>query len=157
ESLGWIMRSEVKYVSFGSRILKLTNLSKKLFPSGFTKGDVIAYYREIAPAVLPHLEQRPLTLKRYPDGAMQAYFYEKKCPQSAPGWLATAKIEGVRYCVINDLPSLVWTANLASIELHVSLSCAEDMPHPTCIVFDLDPGEPAGLLESSAVALRVRT
>jgi bifunctional non-homologous end joining protein LigD len=143
--------------------LRLSNRDKVLYPqTGFTKGDLIDYYAMIAPALLPHLAGRPLTLKRYPDGVEGEHFYEKRCPRHRPNWVKTAPIwserqrEPIEYCVVEDLPTLIWIANLADIELHPSLSLAQDMGTPTAIVFDLDPGEPAGLRECCRVALRIR-
>jgi bifunctional non-homologous end joining protein LigD len=145
------------------RTLKLTNRAKVMYPrSGFTKGELIDYYAAIAPVLLPHLAGRPLTLKRYPDGVEGEYFYEKRCPPHRPDWVRTAAIASERgrgtidYCVAEDLPTLLWAANLADIELHTSLSRAERMDRPTAIVFDLDPGAPAGLRECARVALWIR-
>jgi bifunctional non-homologous end joining protein LigD len=150
-------------VDVEGRQLNLTNLDKVLYPkAGFTKGEVVAYYQGIAPYLLPHLAGRPLTLKRYPNGVEGHFFYEKRCPSYRPDWMATAEIwsdrnDGiVNYCVVEDLASLVWVANTASLELHPSLSRAEDMPHPSAVAFDLDPGPPAGPVESARVALRLR-
>ncbi len=143
--------------------LKLTNRAKVMYPrSGFTKGELIDYYAAIAPVLLPHLAGRPLTLKRYPDGVEGQHFYEKRCPAHRPDWVRTAAIASERgrgtidYCVAEDLPTLLWAANLADIELHTSLSRAERMDRPTAIVFDLDPGAPAGLRECARVALWIR-
>ncbi|HEV2075118.1 MAG TPA: DNA ligase D [Thermoleophilaceae bacterium] len=145
------------------RRLKLSNLQKVLFPAtGFTKGRLVEYYARIAPAVLPHLHGRPLTLKRYPNGVEAEHFYEKQCPSHRPDWVATAAIRSERerrtidYCLANDLPTLVWLANLADMELHPSLSLAEAIERPTTLAFDLDPGEPAGILDCARVALWVR-
>jgi bifunctional non-homologous end joining protein LigD len=150
----------VPRVRVGERQLDLSNLDKVLYPSGFTKGEVIGYYQAIAPVLLPHLSQRPLTLKRYPNGVDAGYFYEKRCPGHRPDWFQTAIVHSsdgdVPYCVVDDLPSLVWVANLASLELHTPLACAADMATPTMMVFDLDPGPPAGVVEASGVALRLR-
>ena len=133
-----------------------------LYPSGFRKGEVIDYYVRIAPALLPHLAGRPLTLKRYPNGTDAGHFYEKRCPEHRPGWVDTAPIWSERedgeinFCVCNDLPTLVWVAQLASLELHPSLSLAERMETPTTLAFDLDPGEPATIVECAHVGLRLR-
>jgi bifunctional non-homologous end joining protein LigD len=146
-----------------SRRLKLSNLDKVLYPeSGFTKGQVIDYYTRIAPVLLPHLRQRPLTLKRYPNGVDAGYFYEKQCPGHRPDWVATAPVWSGRnertidFCLVNDLPTLVWVANLASLELHTALHRAPDLSRPDSVVFDLDPGEPAGMAECVTVALELR-
>jgi bifunctional non-homologous end joining protein LigD len=150
-------------VEVEGRRLKLSNLDKVLYPAvGFTKGQVIDYYTRIAPAVLPHLCDRPLTLKRYPDGVDGPFFYEKQCPSHRPDWVRTAPIWSghtkrvIQFCLANDLPTLVWTSNLADLELHTSLSLAEDVMRPTMIAFDLDPGSPAAILECAQVALLLR-
>jgi bifunctional non-homologous end joining protein LigD len=136
------------------RRLKLSNWDKVLFPqTGFTKGDLVAYYARLAPAVLPHLRDRPLTLKRYPNGVEAPYFYEKQCPSHRPEWVQTVSIGSVDYTLAQDRPSLIWLANLADIELHTSLSLARAPERPTMLVFDLDPGAPAGILECCEVAL----
>ena len=128
-----------------------------LYPAvGFTKGQVIDYYTRVAPAVLPHLRGRPLTLKRYPNGVEAPHFYEKNCPSHRPDWVRTAHVGGIDYCLCADLPTLVWAANLADLELHPSLSLAERIERPTAMAFDLDPGEPAGVLECREVALLLR-
>jgi bifunctional non-homologous end joining protein LigD len=136
------------------RRLKISNWDKVLFPrTGFTKGDLIAYYARIAPAVLPHLRDRPLTLKRYPGGVEDKYFYEKQAPSHRPEWVQTARVGSIDYVLAQDRPTLIWLANLADIELHTSLSAARAPERPTMMVFDLDPGEGAGLVECSEVAL----
>jgi len=139
------------------RRLKLSNWDKVLFPEiGFTKGDLVAYYARIAPAVLPHLRDRPLTLKRYPNGVDQPYFYEKNSPSHRPEWVQTARINGVRYTLAQDRPTLVWLANLADVELHTSLSLAARPERPSMLVFDLDPGAPADVVQCCEVALVLR-
>ncbi|MDQ2895425.1 MAG: DNA ligase D [Actinomycetota bacterium] len=139
------------------RRLKLSNWDKVLFPqTGFTKGDLIAYYTRIAPAVLPHLRDRPLTLKRYPNGVDHPYFYEKNSPSHRPEWVQTAPINGVHYTLAQDRPTLVWLANLADVELHTSLSLAGHPERPSMLVFDLDPGAPADVVQCSEVALVLR-
>ncbi len=139
------------------RRLKLTNWDKVLFPqSGFTKGDLIAYYARIAQAVLPHLHDRPLTLKRYPNGVDSQYFYEKQSPSHRPEWVQTVRIGSIEYTLAQDRPTLVWLGNLADIELHTSLSLAQDPGQPTMLVFDLDPGAPAGIVECCEVGLVLR-
>ena len=137
----------------------VTNLDKIFYPkAGFTKGDVIDYYVRISPVLLPHLKDRPITLKRYPDGVEGIFFYEKKCPDHRPKWVKTTKVtksEGgeINYCVINDLPSLVWAANLADLELHTFLHKAPSIRRPTAIAFDLDPGPPADIVLCCKVGL----
>jgi bifunctional non-homologous end joining protein LigD len=150
-------------VELEGRRLVLSNLDKLMYPkAGFTKAQVIAYYVEIAAVLLPHLKGRPLTLKRYPDGVEGPFFYEKRCPAHRPGWLRTAPVWSetkgapIEFCLADDLPSLVWAANLADLELHTTLSLARSADRPTVMVFDLDPGAPAGLVECAEVALRVR-
>jgi bifunctional non-homologous end joining protein LigD len=147
----------------GSKTLEVSNLNKVLYPAaGFTKGQVIDYYIRIAPVLLPHLKDRPLTLKRYPNGVNAEFFYEKRCPAHRPDWVKTARIwsEGnndyVNFCVANDLPTLVWAANLADLELHTSLSKSRNKEKPTTLVFDLDPGPPATIVECAQVAFWLR-
>jgi bifunctional non-homologous end joining protein LigD len=105
---------------------------------------------------LPHLRDRPLTLKRYPNGVDQPYFYEKRCPKHRPPWVTTAEADGIQFCLVNDLASLVWLANLADLELHVPLARAKSYRQPDMVVFDLDPGAPAGLLQCCEVGLLLR-
>jgi bifunctional non-homologous end joining protein LigD len=145
------------------RELDLSNLDKVLYPkTGFTKGQVVDYYQRIAPYLLPHLASRPLTLKRYPNGVEGHFFYEKRCPSYRPSWFRTAEVWSdrnkgiVNYCVVDDLPSLVWVANTASLELHPSLSRCEDMPSPTAVAIDLDPGAPADMVDCARIGLRLR-
>jgi bifunctional non-homologous end joining protein LigD len=143
--------------------LAVSNLDKVLYPKvGFTKGQVIDYYIRVAPVLLPHLKDRPLTMKRYPDGVEGEFFYEKNCPSHRPKWVRTAKIwsEGndrtMEYCLAQDLPTLVWAANLADLELHTSLSRKNNMRRPTTMVFDLDPGAPADIVQCCQVGLWLR-
>jgi len=148
-------------VDVEGRRLSLSNLDKVLYPAvGFTKGQVIDYYTRIAPAVLPHLRDRPLTLKRYPNGVEGGHFYEKNAPSHRPEWVQVAPIElrtkTIDFVLCNDLPTLVWLANLADLELHPSLSLADDIDRPAAMAFDLDPGPGAGLRECCEVALILR-
>jgi bifunctional non-homologous end joining protein LigD len=150
-------------VEVEGRKLKLTNLDKVLYPAaGFTKGQVIDFAVRIAPVLVPHLAGRALTMKRYPEGVDHEYFFEKNAPMHRPDWVKTAPIwsdsnhRTIHYILANDLPTLVWIANLASIELHPSLSLASDIATPTMIVFDLDPGPPANIVQCAQVALWVR-
>jgi len=145
------------------RTLAVSNLDKVLWPkAGFTKGEMIHYYIQIAPVLLPHLKDRPLTMKRYPNGVEGEFFYEKNCPIHRPKWVKTAKVwsEGnqrdMYYCLAQDLPTLVWAANLADIELHTSLARKKDVARPTMIVFDLDPGAPADIVQCCQVGLWLR-
>ena len=145
------------------RTLSLSNLDKVLYPAaGFTKGHVIDYYTRIAPYVLPHLQGRALTLKRYPNGVEAQYFYEKNAPSHRPEWVRTATVpirtdgRTIEFVLADDLPTLVWLANLADLELHTSLAKAVDPKAPTILAFDLDPGPPATIVECARVALRLR-
>ena len=155
-------RTETEIEVAGKR-LKLSNLGKVLYPkAGFTKGDVIDYYARIAPVLLPHLKNRALTLKRYPNGVEGEFFYEKRCPPYRPKWVKTAAVwsEGnqrnIDFCLANDLPTLVWAANLADLELHTYLAFARAPLKPTMLVFDLDPGPPATIVECCQVGLWLR-
>ncbi|HEY2801428.1 MAG TPA: non-homologous end-joining DNA ligase [Chthoniobacterales bacterium] len=145
------------------RKLAVSNLDKLLYPkTGFTKGELINYYIQIAPVLLPHLKDRPLTMKRYPNGVEGEFFYEKNCPSHRPKWVKTATVwsEGnkrdMQYCLAQDLPTLVWAANLADIELHTSLSRKSNIARPTMMVFDLDPGAPADIVQCCEVGLQLR-
>ncbi len=145
------------------RKIQVSNLDKVLYPKvGFTKGHVIDYYIRVAPVLLPHLKDRLLTMKRYPDGVDGEFFYEKNCPSHRPKWVKTAKVwsEGnnrmMNYCLAQDLPTLVWAANLADLELHTSLSRKSNIKRPTMMVFDLDPGAPADIVQCCQVGLWLR-
>jgi bifunctional non-homologous end joining protein LigD len=148
-------------VEVEGRRLSLSNLDKVMYPeTGFTKGQVIEYYTRVAPVLLPHLRDRPLTLKRYPDGVEGQHFYEKQCPSHRPDWVRSEPVElrskTINFCICDDLPTLVWLANLADLELHPSLSKVPEVERPTLMAFDLDPGEPAGIAECCEVALILR-
>jgi bifunctional non-homologous end joining protein LigD len=153
-------------VEVEGRALTLTNLDKVLYPeTGFTKGQVIDYYRRIAPVLLPHIAGRPLTLKRYPNGVHGAYFYEKNAPSHRPAWVPTARIAApgstkprdmVQYVVAGDLPTLIWAANLADLEIHTPMWRLPNIGEPDLLVFDLDPGAPADLADCCRVALLLR-
>jgi len=151
--------SKKSILEIEGRSLEVSNLDKVLYPkAGFTKGDIIDYYVRISPVLLPHLHARPITLKRYPDGVDGFFFYEKKCPSHHPKWVKTAKVpksegEDINYCLMNDLPTLVWAANLADIELHTFLHKAPAIRRPTALAFDLDPGAPADIVSCCKVAL----
>jgi bifunctional non-homologous end joining protein LigD len=166
---GWVctndsrMMSEKAELIVEGRKLPVSNLNKVLYPkAGFTKGELIDYYIRIAPVLLPHLKDRPLTLKRYPNGVDAEFFYEKNCPAHRPAWVKTAKVwsEGnqrdMHYCLAQDLPTLVWAANLANIELHTSLARKKNVARPTMMVFDLDPGAPADIVQCCQVGLWLR-
>jgi bifunctional non-homologous end joining protein LigD len=147
----------------GNRSLELSNLDKVFYPeTGFTKGNVIAYYRAIAPLVLPYLKGRPVTLKRYPDGVTSNYFYEKRCPPHRPEWVGTIKMrrqrddKDVEYCAVDSIAALIWAANLGNLELHSTLARLPHLERPTAVVFDLDPGPPADILDCADIAIRLR-
>lgn len=152
-------------VEVDGRELKLTNLDKVLYPeAGFSKGEVVDYYAKVAPAIVPHLAGRALTLRRFPEGVerTEAAFFEKRCPKHRPDWVKTATVEAgpragnIDFCVCEDLPTLVWMAQLAALELHPSLSLAAEPDRPTVLAFDLDPGPPADVLDCCRVGLRLR-
>lgn len=147
-------------VTVEGRRLRLSNLDKVLYPAtGFSKGELIEWYAQMSEVLLPHLRGRPLTMKRYPDGVDAAHFYEKRCPSHRPEWVKTARVwserhqEELEYCLVEDLPTLVWAANLPNIELHTSLSLAAAIERPTAVVFDLDPGAPADVVDCAQVAI----
>jgi bifunctional non-homologous end joining protein LigD len=146
-----------------NRQLPVSNLDKILYPkTGFTKGQVVDYYIRISHWLLPHLKNRALTLKRYPNGVDGLFFYEKRCPSHRPSWVKTAAIwsegnkQDIDFCLANDLPTLVWAANLADLELHTSLSFSKTPLQPAVMVFDLDPGPPAHIIDCSRVGLHLR-
>jgi bifunctional non-homologous end joining protein LigD len=148
-------------VEVDGRRLELSNLEKVFYPKvEFTKAQVIDYYVRIAPALLPHLKNRPVSLKRYPDGVTAPYFFEKQAPSHRPNWVQTTPVESedrrIDYCMINDLPTLVWTSNLANLELHTFLHCAPKIELPTMLAFDLDPGEGTDIVLCAQVGLWIR-
>ena len=150
-------------IEIDGKQLKLSNLDKVLYPAvGFTKGQVIDYYVRIAPTLIPHLDGRPLTLKRYPEGVDGMFFYEKSCPKHRPDWVQTAPVwssgrnDYIQFCLAQDIATLVWAANLADLELHTSLSRANKIEEPTMMVFDLDPGPPADIVLCCQVAFWLR-
>ncbi|MDP2270067.1 MAG: non-homologous end-joining DNA ligase [Archangium sp.] len=150
-------------VEVEGRPLTLSNLSKVLYPeAGFTKAQVIDYYRRIAPVLVPHLTDRPLTLKRYPNGVDSMFFFEKNATKGRPEWVKTVGIWGhgrgseLHFMLCNDTPTLVYIANLAGLELHPALACAPGLESPTMVVFDLDPGPPADLVTCCNAALVFR-
>ena len=152
--------AETQSLKLGTRTVEVSKLEKVFYPeSGFTKGQVIDYYIKAAPFLLPHLKKRPVTLKRYPDGVAGFFFYEKRCPDHAPDWIKTTIVprdegeEPIDYCLLEDLPSLTWAANIANLELHTFLHRAGKIHCPSSMVFDLDPGAPAALAECCKVAI----
>lgn len=138
-------------VNVAGRTLSLSNLDKELYPDGTAKAEIIDYYTRLAPVILPHLEDREVTRLRFPDGADRPGFFEKQAPQGKPAWVPVSP-DGLIIC--DDLPTLVWLANLAALELHTPQWKVGR--EPDRVVFDLDPGEPAGLDECRAVALAIR-
>jgi bifunctional non-homologous end joining protein LigD len=151
-------------VQVDGRRLTVSNLDKVLYPqTGTTKAEVIDYYSRIADVMLPHLEGRPLTMVRYPDGVAGPHFFEKRCPDHRPDWMGTVRLgrEGGRdkvvdHCDVRERADLVWAANLAALELHTTMARAPDTMVPTMVVFDLDPGPPAGMVECARVALMLQ-
>jgi bifunctional non-homologous end joining protein LigD len=143
------------------RPIRITNPDKVLYPkAGFTKGNLVDYFSAIAPTLLPHLEGRMLTLKRYPNGVEGGHFYEKQCPSHRPDWVTTADVrlesKAITFCTVDSTATLVWLAQLADIELHTSLALAASQERPTMMVFDLDPGAPADIVECCEVGLWLR-
>jgi len=149
-------------VEVEGRTLKLSNLDKVLYPAvGFTKAEVVDYYARIAPVMLPHIADRGVTLRRFPDGVEGESFFEKRCPSHRPAWIGTFDGPGDRngtigYCALDSLPALVWAANLAALEIHAPMARGIDIDSPTICVFDLDPGPGTGIAECAAVALQIR-
>jgi len=151
-------------VDVEGRQLRLSNLDKVLYPAtGFTKGQVIDYYTRVAPVLLAHLAGRALTLRRFPDGVDGEGFFAKNAPAHRPDWIPTVSIasqrrgrETIDYIVVNELAALVWCANLAALELHAPMARADGAHNPTAVVFDLDPGPPADIVQCCEVALWLR-
>lgn len=149
-------------VEVGERRLVLSNLDKVLYPAvGFTKAEIISYYASVAPVMLTHVAGRGVTLRRWPDGVEQESFFEKRCPSHKPDWLDAVPGPGDRggtigYCNLAEPAALVWTANLAALEIHAPMARAADIESPTMVVFDLDPGAPATIVECARIALRIR-
>lgn len=162
-------KKETVTVDVDGRHLTLSNLAKVLYPqAGFAKGEVIDYYTRIAAVLLPHLADRPLTVKRYPNGVDEKFFFEKNAPRGTPSWVRTVNLpapgstknrETIDYVVVEELPTMVWLANLAALELHVPqwrVPRRARKPRTDLIVFDLDPGPPATIAECCEVAVRLR-
>lgn len=154
-----------RQVEVEGRELKLTNLDKVLYPeAGFTKGEMVDYYAKVAAAMVPHLVGRAVTLRRFPEGVddLDAAFFEKRCPKHRPKWVKTTSVVAgprsgkIDFCVCDGLPTLIWMAQLAAIELHPSLSLGRAPTRPTVLAFDLDPGPPAGVVDCCRVAIRLR-
>jgi bifunctional non-homologous end joining protein LigD len=158
------MARKTEHLTVAGKRLEVANLDKVFYPGGkFTKAKVIDYYIKISRYLLPHLKDRPVTLKRFPEGVFGEFFYEKDAPAFTPAWVKTVAVPrretpgaDIRYILINELPTLVWTANLAALELHTFLHKRDQLSRPTAIVFDCDPGEGANLLDCARVALMLR-
>ncbi len=156
---------ETRQVEVEGKELRLTNLDKVLYPeTGFTKGEMVDYYARVAPAIVPHLSGRAVTLRRFPEGVddLDSAFFEKRCPKHRPKWVKTTRVQAgpnagkIDFCVCDSLPTLIWMAQLAAIELHPSLSLSRAPKRPTVLAFDLDPGPPADVVDCSRVALKLR-
>ncbi|MGN6663830.1 MAG: non-homologous end-joining DNA ligase [Solirubrobacterales bacterium] len=156
---------ETRQVDVEGKELRLTNLDKVLYPeAGFTKGEMVDYYARVGATMIPHLSGRAVTLRRFPEGVddLDAAFFEKRCPKHRPKWVKTAKVLAgpragtIEFCVCDSLPTLIWMAQLATIEFHPSLSRARAPKRPTVLAFDLDPGPPADVVDCCRVALRLR-
>jgi bifunctional non-homologous end joining protein LigD len=149
-------------LEIGNKTIEVSNLEKVFYPkTGFTKGQTIDYYIRVSPVLLPHLKDRPITLKRYPNGVDGMFFYEKQCPPHRPDWIKTHAVPrsaggNIDYCVMNNLSALVWAVNLADLELHVFLHRAPKIDQPTSVVFDLDPGAPADIVDCCRTALQLK-
>jgi bifunctional non-homologous end joining protein LigD len=156
---------EARQVEVDGKELRLTNLDKVLYPeAGFSKGEMVDYYAKVAPAIVPHLRGRAVTLRRFPEGVddLDSAFFEKRCPKHRPKWVKTTRVQAgpeagkIDFCVCDSRPTLIWMAQLAAIELHPSLSLGRAPKRPTVLAFDLDPGPPADVVDCSRVALRLR-
>ena len=155
------MAGESVDIEVGGRTLSLSNLDKVLYPSGFTKAQVIDYMARISPVAIPHLTGRALTFRRYPDGSATDGFFEKRCPDHRPPWLDVAlgpgdRRGGIEYCRIDEPAAMVWAANMAALELHAPMALATALDVPRAVVFDFDPGAPAGIVECCQIALATR-
>ncbi|MBD0328751.1 MAG: ATP-dependent DNA ligase [Thermoleophilia bacterium] len=137
-------------------LVRVSNAGKPLWRDGFTKGEAVAYYERVAPVLLPHLAGRPVTLRRFPDGVDGLNWYQFQWPRGHPDWLRSVVLGRFAYCLVGDVPSLLWAANLAAVELHPLLAPAERPDEPSFVVLDLDPGPPAGLAECRRAALAAR-
>src|SRR5262245_42360885 len=155
------MASKAQEITVDGRRIAVTNLDKELYTGGnYTKGEIINYYVRVAPFLLPHIKDRPVTLKRFPNGVSGEFFYEKDAPSFTPDWVQTFPVPRrtgrggrIRYILLNDLATLVWSANLANLEIHPFLHRVPDIDRPTMIVFDLDPGEGADVVTCARVAI----
>ena len=148
-------------VEIDGRELSVTNLDKVLYPDGFTKAEVIDYYVRVAPAMLPHVQGRGVTLRRYPNGVDETSFFEKRSPDHRPDWIGTAlgpgdRKGGIQYLVIDEVATLAWVGNMAALEVHAPMARAPEIDSPTMVVFDLDPGAPANIVDCCRVALEIQ-
>jgi bifunctional non-homologous end joining protein LigD len=156
-----VAEAERVHVEIDGHRLAVSNLEKVMYPMvGFTKAQVIDYYVRIAPVVLPHIRDRGITLRRWPDGVTENSFFEKRCPSHRPGWVGTClgpgdRRGGIEYCRLDSVAALAWTANLAALEIHSPMARCGAVDSPTMLVFDLDPGEPATIVECAQVALEI--
>ena len=155
------MAADTVEIDVDGRRLSLSNLHKVLYPSGFTKAQVIDYMARIAPVAIPHLTGRALTFKRFPDGTDTSGFFEKRCPGHRPPWVDVAlgpgdRKGGIEYCRLDEVAAMVWAANMAAIEIHAPMALADDLAMPRAVVFDFDPGAPATIVECCEVALATR-
>lgn len=148
-------------VTVDGRRLSVSNLDKLLYPLvGFTKAQVIGYYVRVAPTLLPHIADRGITLRRWPDGITSESFFEKRCPSHRPGWVSTCvgpgdRRGGIDYCRMDSVAAIAWTANLAALEIHPPMARCGETDSPSMVVFDLDPGDPASIIECCRVALAI--
>ncbi len=153
------MLNKTNFTIKGQKVA-LTHLNKVLYPKAkFTKGDVIGYYQAISTILLPHLIDHPISMKRYPDGVDKEFFFEKNCPQYKPSFVKTAtlaKVKKTTFCLINNFPSLIWMANLAALELHPLLAKFPRNFTALSLVFDLDPGKLANVIDCAQVALELK-
>lgn len=154
---------DAHHVRLQGHDLQLTNLAKVMYPAtGFSKAQMLEYYVRVAPVMVPHLKGRPLNLKRYPDGVEAPFFFQKECPVNRPAWMRTASIWSdtrgapINYCNADDAASLVWLANMGNLEIHALLYKGTQVDRPSFMVFDLDPGHGAGLMECGEVASFLR-
>ena len=150
-------------VTVDGRRLSVSNLDKVLYPLvGFTKAQVIDYYVRVAPMLLPHIADRGITLRRWPDGVTSDSFFEKRCPPHRPGWVGTCvgpgdRRGGIDYCRLDSVAAIAWAANLAALEIHSPMARCGEIDSPSMVVFDLDPGDPATIVECCRVALAIRS
>jgi bifunctional non-homologous end joining protein LigD len=148
-------------VEVGGRTVRLSNLDKVLYPSGFTKAEVVDYHARISPYAIPHLSGRCLTFRRFPNGTDAKGFFEKRCPSHRPEWVPVSlgpgdRTGGIEYCRIEEPAAMVWAANMAAIEIHAPMALADDLATPRTLVFDFDPGPKTSIVECCAVAIGVR-